>query len=235
MAPILPSAKTPGRTKVVKADIPPTMRTRRTRACKTVAAQTIKKSLTNKASPVMLQSSAVGINSSNFIKVENNFLSRKMSSERVSAGSVCVVAVEKLPLQDFTITSDIKQPSIAKESAIEIKMETSPSSEVFSPGPAVVGSPKALSPVVQLTTTPEGSGLSDDVELSLAKPTPPRRKALKLRKKGGKKVVRPSRTRAAELKVEAKGKPVAFYFVLQSCTKGLCGVELASFPSHFFF
>ncbi len=85
-------------------------------------------------------------------------------------------------------------------------------------------SPKRPTVVATEPTTPsDESGPDAGAVLSQAKPTPPRRKALQLRKKGVKKTGR-LKTRAAQLRVEAEGVYVCvcvwyliIVFPIQSC------------------
>ncbi len=207
-----------------------TTRTRRTRACKTEEAE--KKSIEQKiedSEPLMLRSSIVGIDSDDFILVKDSHLSRKLSISRTSTGNICRVSIDKLPLRlSKSHTPDPNPTDVVlfegKDEAAENQTEAAPSKNA--PEQTLPGSTSDMDieslPNLSLeksdctkwtdssilpqqpTPAPKESQPGDDVELSLARPTPPRRKALKLRKKGGKKggAGRP-RTRAAELREQS--------------------------------
>ncbi len=209
-----------------------TTRTTRTRACKTEEAQKIsveqKMADSTNREPLMLRSSIVGIDSDDFIQVKDNHLSRKLSIIRTSTGNICRVSIDKLPIRlSRSHTPDPNPTNVVlfecKDEAAENQTEAASKN---APEQTLPGSTSDMDiesmPNLSLeksdctkwtdssifpqqpTPAPRESQPGDNVELSLARPTPPRRKALKLRRKGGKKggAGRP-RTRAAELREQS--------------------------------
>ena len=217
---------------VTIAEPPATVRTRRTRASNTEEAQ--KKSVdqkmeeSTKHEPLMLRSSIVGIDSDDLIQIKDNHLSRKLSLSRTSSGSICRVSIDKLPIRlsksHTPVPSDpatvvlsegedeipekqtdavLSKNELKSQSATDMDIESMSNLSTLEKSDCVKWTGSSLLPR-QPTPSKESQPGDDDVELSLAKPTPPRRKALKLRKKGGKKggAGRP-RTRAAELREQS--------------------------------
>ncbi|XP_064396891.1 inner centromere protein-like isoform X2 [Halichondria panicea] len=217
---------------VTIAEPPATVRTRRTRASNTEEAQ--KKSVNQKMEestkhePLMLRSSIVGIDSDDLIQIKDNHLSRKLSLSRTSSGSICRVSIDKLPIRlsksHTPVPSDpatvvlsegedeipekqtdavLSKNELKSQSATDMDTESMSNLLTLEKSDCVKSTGSSLLPH-QPTPSKESQPGDDDVELSLAKPTPPRRKALKLRKKGGKKggAGRP-RTRAAELREQS--------------------------------
>ena len=220
----------------------PSVRTRRTRACKSN-----KKSpdIEKETEPVSIRSSVVGIDSDEVIKVTNNRLSRELSVTRNSRGSTCRVSVEKVSL---TVSNATAQPETECVAGDNIRPEATPTTTVAEtnmdyilvdsyPGEdnrsngseQLRGTKSSISKSVADSSPHTNTGLphagadtvdgenkektpplpqrtplpsepDGDVEMSLARPTPPRRKALKLRKKVARKPASKPRTRAAELR-----------------------------------
>ena len=221
----------------------PSVRTRRTRACKTGNRKPPDEETKIEArSPVPLRSSMVGVDSKEVIKVTNNRFSRELSVARISRSSICRVSIEKISLSptappDTVAKDNIRSvttptPTVADSNTDSTPMECQPGGSEHISATMPSTSKKVTNSNTNLPRSPEttvivngggnGTDTADsedkenapplqptplgpsepegDVEMSLARPTPPRRKALKLRKKGVKRPVGKPRTRAAELR-----------------------------------
>lgn len=215
---------------------PAPRRVTRSRVCKSANKQdpalVTNKETTNvmmdSESTVVVQSSSVGVDSDEPLKVRNNEILKKLSISNRRSGSTCRVSVEKIPLRLSTPAPEniTIQPGTEVEKLTNVRLDTEPMALVetrddltdkttqspqTSPStvedivPTMNPATSIISKVDALTIS--STDTESDTEVTLARPTPPRPNLLKLKKKGGKRggkgrTAKP-KTRAAILKGKA--------------------------------